>query len=196
MTEAIKEGDTISVHYTGKLQSGKVFDSSEGKAPLKFTVGSGMLIKGFDNAVMGMNAGEKKTVVIEPEQGYGARNEETSVDIPRAGIPDDLPLTVGIQVQLQDPNGQPMMATIADIGEENVKMDLNHFLAGKTLEFDIAIVETGLEPDTHQCGHGGCGDHSHDCGDDSGGCGCDSGGCACQSLYIKQLCKKWVMNLE
>ncbi len=182
MTEAIKTGDTISVHYTGKLESGKVFDSSEGKTPLKFTVGSGMLIKGFDSAVMGMQVGEKTTVVIEPEQGYGARNEEMVVDIPRKSIPEDLPLTIGIQVQLQDPNGQPMMATIAKVGDENVKMDLNHFLAGKTLEFDISIVETGLEPDVHQCGAGSCGDHSGGCGcdSDSDSSGCASDGCGCK----------------
>ncbi|MCF6247909.1 MAG: peptidylprolyl isomerase [Desulfobacula sp.] len=182
MTKAIKTGDTISVHYTGKLESGKVFDSSEGKTPLKFTVGSGALIKGFDTAVTGMHVGEKTTVVIEPEQGYGARNEEMCVDIPKKSIPEDLPLTIGIQVQLQDPNGQPMMATIAEVGEENVKMDLNHFLAGKTLEFDIAIVEAGLEPDVHQCGAGSCGDQSGGCGcgSESSDAGYDSGGCGCK----------------
>lgn len=173
MTEPVKAGDTISVHYTGKLQSGKVFDSSEGREPLKFTVGSGMLIKGFDNAVIGMNTGESKTVTIEPAQGYGERNEEMHVDIPRKAIPDDLPLDVGVQLQLQDPSGRPIPATVADIGDENVRMDLNHFLAGKTLEFDIEIVETGLEPDPHACGQGGCGcDSEHDHGCDDGGCGC------------------------
>lgn len=174
MTDTIKAGDTISVHYTGKLQSGNVFDSSEGREPLKFTVGSGMLIKGFDQAVMGMKPGEKTSVVIEPEQGYGERNEEMYVEIPRTAIPEDLPLSEGVQVQLQDPNGQPMPATVAEIGEEMVKMDLNHFLAGKTLEFDIEIVETGLEPDAHACGHGGCGCDSEP---DKGGCGCGSDGC-------------------
>ena len=174
MTKAIKAGDTISVHYTGKLQSGKVFDSSEGGEPLKFTVGSGMLIKGFDQAVMGMKAGDAVSVIIEPEQGYGLRNEEMVVDIPVETIPDDLPLTEGVQVQLQDPDGRPMPATVAEIGEKNVRMDLNHFLAGKTLEFDIAVVETGLEPDTHSCGHDGCG---CDSGSDHGGCGCGSEGC-------------------
>ena len=116
MTKAIKAGDTISVHYTGKLQSGKVFDSSEGGEPLKFTVGSGMLIKGFDQAVMGMKAGDAVSVIIEPEQGYGLRNEEMVVDSPVETIPDDLPLTEGVQVQLQDPDGRPMPATVAEIG--------------------------------------------------------------------------------
>lgn len=173
MTQTIQAGDTISVHYTGRLDTGKIFDSSEGRAPLKFTVGAGMLIKGFDQAVIGMKTGESKTFTIEPEQGYGPRNEEMFVEIPRHAIPDDLPLQPGIQVQLQSPEGHPMPATVAEIRDDAVKMDLNHFLAGETLEFDIAIVETGLEPDTHQCGQG-C---SCDPNDDTGACGCDSGGC-------------------
>lgn len=169
MTQTIKAGDTISVHYTGKLQSGKIFDSSEGREPLKFTVGSGMLIKGFDQAVIGMQTGESTNVVIEPDQGYGQRNEEMFVEIPKNVIPEDLPLTEGVQVQLQDPEGRPLPATVAEIGEEVVKMDLNHFLAGKTLEFDIQIVEMGLEPDSHACGQGQCGCDSHE---DNGGCSC------------------------
>ncbi|THB79959.1 MAG: peptidylprolyl isomerase [Desulfobacteraceae bacterium] len=175
MTQAIQSGDTISVHYTGKLESGEIFDSSEGREPLKFTVGSGMLIKGFDQAVVGMKPGDSKSVTIEPEEGYGERNDEMYVEIPKHAIPEDLPLSVGIQVQLRSPEGHPMAATVAEIGEENVKMDLNHALAGKTLEFEIAIVETGLEPDAHACGHRGCA--CDDESKDQGGCGCDSGHC-------------------
>ncbi|MCP3872867.1 MAG: peptidylprolyl isomerase [Desulfobacteraceae bacterium] len=160
MANTIKKGDTISVDYTGKLQTGKVFDTSQGKTPLKFTVGSGMLIKGFDKAVIGMKTGENKTVVIEPEEGYGVRNEELYVDVPKMHFPEDIPLDVGLQLELQDPQGRPVPGIIAEIGEESIKMDINHYLAGKTLEFDIAIVETGLEPDSHQCGSG---------------CDCDSG---------------------
>jgi peptidylprolyl isomerase len=162
MANTIKAGDTISVDYTGKLQSGKVFDSSEGKIPLKFTVGSGQLIKGFDNAVIGMDVGDSKTVVIEPEDGYGLRNEKMFVEIPRESIPEEMTLTEGIQVDLQSPEGHPIAATVAQITDEMVKMDINHFLAGKTLEFDITIIETGLSPDPHQCG---------------GGCECESGSC-------------------
>lgn len=168
MTKAVKIGDTISVDYTGKLQTGKVFDTSQGQDPLKFTVGSGMLIKGFDQAVIGMKKGEKKTVVIEPEEGYGLRNEELYVDIPRLHFPEEIPLTEGLQLELQDPEGRPVPASIAKIGEESVRMDINHYLAGKTLEFDITIIETGLEPDAHDCGSG--------CGCDSG-CNCGSDGC-------------------
>lgn len=172
MTEAIKAGDTISVEYTGKLENGDVFDTSKGRDPLKFTVGSGMLIKGFDNAVIGMKMGEKTTVTIPPEQGYGPRNEDHYVDIPKAQFPDEIPLDIGLQLELQDPNGRPVPATVSKITDESVRMDINHFLAGKTLEFDICILETGLEPDSHDCGSG-CGCDSG-CGSDTG-CGCSSG---------------------
>ncbi len=173
MTEAIKSGDTIRVEYTGRFDDGEVFDTSEGREPLKFTVGSGMLIKGFDTAVTGMKVGEEQTVTIQPEDGYGVRNDEAVVDIPKASIPEDIPLTLGLQLTLSDPNGRPMPATVMEITDDNVKMDINHMLAGKVLEFDIKVVETGLEPDPQQ----GCG-----CGCDSSGCdssGCDTseGGC-------------------
>jgi peptidylprolyl isomerase len=160
------------VDYTGRLEDGNVFDTSEGGEPLKFTVGSGMLIRGFDQAVTGMKAGEEKTVTIQPKDGYGERNEDAYVDIPISSIPDDFPLTEGLRLTLSDPNGQPLPAVVTKITDEHVTMDINHFLAGKVLEFDIKVVETGLEPDTHSCG----------CGCDASGCqssGCDSSGCDC-----------------
>ena len=171
MTETIQPGDTIAVDYTGKLENGEVFDSSEGKTPLTFTVGAGMLIPGFDNAVVGMKKGDSKTVTIPPEQGYGPRNEEAVVEIPRAHIPDDIPLSEGLELQLQDPNGRPVPARVAQITEETVTMDINHFLAGQTLVFDITIAETGLEPPAQDCGCG-CGTDAKDCGTGCGG-GCD-----------------------
>lgn len=168
MTEAVKSGDTIAVDYTGKLENGDVFDSSEGKQPLTFTVGAGMLIKGFDQAVIGMKKGESKTVTIPPDMGYGPRDESAMVDIPRAQFPQEMALTEGLSLRLQDPAGNPVPATVASINETNVTMDLNHFLAGKTLVFDITIAETGLEPPASSCGtkSGGC---------DSGCCG----SCSC-----------------
>ncbi|WP_289018843.1 peptidylprolyl isomerase [Desulfobacter postgatei] len=164
MSEAIKSGDTIAVDYTGKFESGDVFDSSEGRQPLTFTVDTGMLIKGFDQAVIGMKKGESKTVTIPPEMGYGPRDEEAMVEIPRAQFPQDMALIEGLELQLQNPAGQPVPARIASINETNVTMDVNHFLAGKTLVFDITIAETGLEPPAGSCGtkSGGC---------DSGCCG-------------------------
>ena len=164
MSEAIKSGDTIAVDYTGKFENGDVFDSSEGRQPLTFTVDTGMLIKGFDQAVIGMKKGESKTVTIPPEMGYGPRDEEAMDEIPRAQFPQDMSLTEGLELQLQNPAGQPVPARIASINETNVTMDVNHFLAGKTLVFDISIAETGLEPPAGSCGtkSGGC---------DSGCCG-------------------------
>jgi len=151
MSEAIKSGDTIAVDYTGKFENGDVFDSSEGRQPLTFTVDTGMLIKGFDQAVIGMKKGESKTVTIPPEMGYGPRDEEAMVEIPRAEFPQDMSLTEGLELQLQNPAGQPVPARIASINETNVTMDVNHFLAGKTLVFDISIAETGLEPPAGSC---------------------------------------------
>lgn len=164
MTEAIKSGDTIAVDYTGKLESGEVFDSSEGKQPLTFTVDAGMLIKGFDQAVIGMTKGESKTVTIPPEMGYGPRDENAMVSIPREQFPPEMTLTEGMQLQLQNPAGQPVPARVASVNETDVTMDVNHFLAGKTLVFDITIAETGLDPSACSCGtkSGGC---------DSGCCG-------------------------
>jgi peptidylprolyl isomerase len=175
MAEAIKAGDTIKVNYTGKLDNGVVFDSSEGREPLKFTVGTGQLIKGFDQAVIEMTVGDKKTVTILPEDGYGPRDENNIVELPRDTVPEDMELTIGMQLHLSDPNGNPVPAVVAEIGEDVIKMDINHILAGKTIIFDIEIVEIGLEPDAHACG---CGTGSEgSCGSD---CGCESGdGCDC-----------------
>ena len=180
MTEAIKAGDTISVDYTGKLEDGEVFDTSEGRNPLKFTVGAGMMIPGFDKAVVGMAKGESKTVTLAPEDAYGERNEEAMVDIDREQIPEDLPIEVGSHLQLSDPSGRPVPAVVAEITEEKVVMDINHFLAGKTLVFDITIAETGLTPDAP--GGCGCGHHEgEDCNQGCGaqGCGDHEGGCDC-----------------
>jgi len=164
MTTAIQSGDTISVHYTGKLENGEVFDSSEGGDPLKFTVGTGQLIKGFDTAVTGMKVGEKVTANIPPDEGYGQHSDEYIIEMPKAGIPEDMEIEKGLQIHLQDQNGQPVPGIIHEILDEVVKVDVNHPLSGKTLVFDIEIVEVGLEADAphqhaddHECG---CG-HEH-----------------------------------
>ena len=147
--------------------------------PLKFTIGSGQLIKGFDQAVIDMTVGEKKTVTIPPEKGYGERSEDHVIELPKATIPEGMKLAEGMQLHLSDPNGNPVPAVVAHIGEDAVKMDINHPLAGKTIIFDIEVVETGLEPDApHQCGCGTHGDKGG-CGS-TGGCGCETGdGCDC-----------------
>jgi len=147
MKKAIQSGDTVSVHYTGKLENGEVFDSSSGRRPLTFTVGCGQIIRGFDEAVVGMTAGEKKTVTIAPEMAYGPRQVELIVDIPKNTVPEDMELEKGMMIELIDPQGNKIPAEVFEILDEVVKMDLNHFLAGKTLVFDIEIVEAGPSQD-------------------------------------------------
>ena len=105
MKKAIQSGDTVSVHYTGKLENGEVFDSSSGRRPLTFTVGCGQIIRGFDEAVVGMTAGEKKTVTIAPEMAYGPRQAELIVDIPKNTVPEDMELEKGMMIELIDPQG-------------------------------------------------------------------------------------------
>jgi peptidylprolyl isomerase len=165
MSEPVKAGDTISVQYTGKFEDGSVFDSSEGKQPLKFTVGKGQLIKGFDNAVVGMLKGDKKTVTIPPEEGYGPYMEDRVIDMPKDNVPEGMDVKVDMMVQLNDQAGNPIPARVVEITDKAVKLDLNNPLAGKTLMFDIEVVGTGLDPD-HQCGDGNSG-----CGSCCGGCG-------------------------
>jgi len=140
MTQA-KSGDTVRIHYTGTLQDGAVFDSSEGRDPLEFQLGSGQVIPGFDDGVTGMTVGEKKTIEIPSDQAYGAINPQAMQDVPRAEIPDHIPLDLGTQLQVQAGNGQTMMVTVANVTEDTVTLDANHPLAGKDLTFALELVE-------------------------------------------------------
>jgi peptidylprolyl isomerase len=137
----VKNGDTVKVHYTGKLNDGEVFDSSEGRDPLEFVVGSGNIIQGFDTAVVGMTTGDRKTIQVTPDQGYGERDEKLVAEIERSHVPDTVDLQVGAAMQVKHSNGQVMNVTIADLTDEHVTLDANHPLAGKTLTFDIEVVE-------------------------------------------------------
>lgn len=136
----VKNGDVVKVHYTGKIQAGEQFDSSVGKEPLGFTVGAGQMIKGFDTGVVGMKVGDKKTVVINAEDGYGVRSEEAMIEFPKENIPAEMKLEIGMNLTLQDQEGRPFPVTVTEIKEGAVVLDANHFLAGKTLEFDIEMV--------------------------------------------------------
>ncbi len=140
MSEA-KPGDTVRIHYTGKLEDGTQFDSSEGREPLQFAVGGGQVIPGFDNAVEGMAVGDKKSVTIQPEEAYGQRHEQLVQDVPRDQLPDDLTPAVGMELQAKDQSGQMMRLSVTAIDEESITVDGNHPLAGKTLNFDIELVE-------------------------------------------------------
>ena len=139
--QQVKNGDVVKVHYTGKLTNGEQFDSSTGRAPLKFTVGSGQMIKGFDDAMPGMSVGEKKTINISPKEGYGEKNEEAIIEFPRQNVPGDMPLEVGMQLELRSEDGMPIPVTIADVKDDIIILDANHSLAGKELVFDIELVE-------------------------------------------------------
>ncbi|HMO31939.1 MAG TPA: peptidylprolyl isomerase [Lacibacter sp.] len=136
-----KKGDTVRVHYTGKLTSGEQFDSSSGREPLEFEVGAGMMIKGFDEAVVGMAIGDKKTVTLLPSDAYGERHDEMIIDFPRSNFPEDLIPEVGMQLMMNNGAGQQFPVTIAEVKEEVVVLDGNHMLAGKELVFDIEMVE-------------------------------------------------------
>lgn len=140
MTEA-KSGDTVRIHYTGTLADGSTFDSSEGRDPLEFKLGTGQVIAGFDAAVDGMSVGQSKTVEIPADQAYGAHNPDALQAFPRNKIPDNIPLEIGTQLQLQSSQGHPMMVTVSEVTEAEVILDANHPLAGKTLTFQIELVE-------------------------------------------------------
>jgi len=136
-----KKGDTVKVHYTGRLDDGTVFDSSEGRDPLEFTVGSGQLIPGFDSGVTGMNVGESKTVQIPSQDAYGPHHEEMVIEVGRDEFPPDVTPAIGDQLQMRHDTGRVIMVTVTEIGDEKVTLDANHPLAGKDLTFDIQLVE-------------------------------------------------------
>ncbi|MHA6325535.1 FKBP-type peptidyl-prolyl cis-trans isomerase [Roseivivax sp. CAU 1753] len=140
MTE-VKSGDTVAIHYTGTLNDGSTFDSSAGRDPLEFTVGSGQIIPGLDQALPGMSVGDKKSVAIAADDAYGQRQEEALQSVPREQVPADIPLEVGTQLQVQTPTGQVMPVMVAEVTETEVTLDANHPLAGKDLNFDIELVD-------------------------------------------------------
>lgn len=137
----VKNGDVVRVHYTGKLLDGSQFDSSVGRAPLEFTVGAGQMIAGFDAGVVGMAVGEKKTIQIDPDHGYGQKNPEAIIEFPKSNVPEGMSIELGMKLNLQNQYGQPVPVEIVEIKEEVIIMDANHFLAGKDLVFDVELVE-------------------------------------------------------
>jgi peptidylprolyl isomerase len=139
MTQA-KPGDTVQFHYIGTLNDGSVFDSSEGRDPLAFTLGAGQIIPGLDTAIEGMAVGEQKTVTIPSEEAYGAYKPEARQAVPREQIPDHIPLDPGTMLQMQTPDGHAMPVTVAEADESTVVLDANHPLAGKDLTFAVEVV--------------------------------------------------------
>ena len=129
------------MHYTGKLVNGESFDSSEGREPLEFTVGAGMMIKGFDAAMPGMAVGDKKTVNIPAVDAYGEKDPSAIIEFPRENVPEDMKLEAGMQLTLSNQEGQPFPVVVIEIKDDLIVLDANHFLAGQELVFDIELVE-------------------------------------------------------
>jgi peptidylprolyl isomerase len=134
----IEKGSKVKVHYTGKFEDNNVFDTSTDKEPLEFTVGEGRLIPGFENGVMGLNAGEKTTIELTPEEAYGPVREELVNEVPKENLPEGV--QVGQMLQAQTEQG-PINVTVTEIGETTAKVDANHPLAGKKLIFDLEVME-------------------------------------------------------
>lgn len=141
MPEQAKNGDTVRVHYTGRLESGEIFDSSEGGEPLEFELGAGQVIAGFDEGVQGMQVGETRTIEIPAEDAYGERVEALVQTIPRQGINLETEPEVGMNLVLQLPDGSQIPVAVTDVTESYITLDANHPLAGQKLIFDVQLVE-------------------------------------------------------
>jgi len=140
MSQAVA-GNTVKIHYTGTLEDGNQFDSSRGREPLEFTLGSGQVIPGFDQAVTGMSVGESKNVSIAPEDAYGPRDERAVQEVPKSALPEDLVPVEGMTLQAQNQDQRPIQLTVVAVDEDSITVDANHPLAGKTLNFEISLVE-------------------------------------------------------
>ena len=140
MSEA-KKGDKVQVHYTGKLKDGTQFDSSKGREPLEFEVGSQQVIKGFEEAVVGLEEGQSKTVEIPATDAYGPKVDEMVLRVEKEKLPEDFKPEMGQQLQLPQENGQNVIVTVTDITDEHIELDANHPLAGQDLTFDIELVK-------------------------------------------------------
>ena len=157
----IQVGDIIKVQYEGTFDDGTIFDSTDSNdgEPLKFEVGVGNLIEGFDKAVIGKKVGDLIKIKLQPSEAYGEYNPLLIKKIPRSGFPEDFNFEPGIIVQLSDPSGDVMLAIIKEADDKEVTIDMNHPMAGKILNFKIKILETGCEPDQpHSCD---CGCNHH-----------------------------------
>lgn len=137
----IKDGDTVKVHYTGTLEDGEIFDSSEGRDPLEFTMGTGQLIPGFEKAVLGLKVGDTTKANIPCAEAYGEHNPQMEVKVQKSQLPADMEPAIGMQLQLNQQNGQPIPCQVTNIEGEEITIDANHPLAGKDLTFNIEVVE-------------------------------------------------------
>ena len=142
MSEA-NDGDTVKIHYTGRLEDGTVFDTSEDREPLQFTLGEGKVIPGFENAVRGMEEGESKTTTIPSDDAYGDRRDDLVLSVPLEQLPEDLDPQKGQHLQMQAGNGETFQVVVTEVADDSVEVDANHPLAGEDLTFDIELVDIG-----------------------------------------------------
>lgn len=138
--QQVKKGDTVRVHYQGRLTDESIFDSSEGRDPLEFVVGEGQVIRGFDEALLAMQVGDKKTVHIPVENAYGLRDEDMVMNYPISDFPADMKPEIGMELQLGDDEGNIFHVVVIEVGDEMVILDANHPLAGEDLVFEIELV--------------------------------------------------------
>ncbi len=145
--QQVKSGDKVKVHYHGRLVNGETFDSSEGRSPLEFEVGSGMVIKGFDDGVTGMAVGDKKTINIPVDEAYGPKNEEMLIEMPKDRFPKEMEIEIGMPLSMSNGSGQNFQVVVTEVKEDAVVLDANHPLAGQDLIFDLELVEiVGAKP--------------------------------------------------
>lgn len=137
----VKENNTVKVHYTGKLADGQVFDTSEGKEPLAFTLGEGRLIPGFEKGLIDMKLNEKKTINLTKDEAYGDPREDLIIEVPKSELPQEMTPEVGMGLVSRTPEGQEMNLMVVEVRDETVVLDGNHPLAGKDLIFDLEVVE-------------------------------------------------------
>lgn len=137
----VSSGDVVRIHYTGRLPDGTQFDSSSGREPLEFEVGSGQIIPGLERQIEGMNVGDSGTLTIPADEAYGPRDESRIQTVPRSSLPSDMEVAVGTNLQATTQDGGQIALTVTDLNEEEITVDANHPLAGQDLIFDVEVVE-------------------------------------------------------
>lgn len=143
MAREAQSGDRVTVHYTGTLDDGTVFDSSREGEPIEFELGTGEVIDGFDQAVAGLEVGESREIRLEPDEAYGQRSDDLVIDVDRDDLPEDLDPEVGQTLAVEGADGEEMAAWVAEVGEDAITVDLNHPLAGRSLTFEVELLEIG-----------------------------------------------------
>lgn len=193
--KSVLKDSYVAINYTGRLDNGEIFDSSEDHGPLKFCMGNNSVIEGLEEGLIGMTLGEKRDIRIEAEKAYGAREEDQVITVERKELPEKMKPEVGMVIDLQTEAGERFPGTISKVTAKNVTIDLNHPLAGQVLSFAVEVVDIRAEGDEgtdeweehgHDCcgGHGdegcgSCGSDEDDSDSEEGGCGSDKGGGGC-----------------